>query len=296
MKRSALGVIITLQLFVAAAAQGVPAGRAQAAASVAGAYHYKTYRPGKEGYDKTLKVEDKGGGRLHVSLSGAYMYRANGEETMHEANGEGDASLRGNIATASVTADGAEGPCRVVITFEGDRAGVKADDTCDFNVVLDGLYVKEKAAGRPAAVNDANVNAGGLRQVSYDRLEDFVNDTDRNKTGLRYVITSVPAEKISKITAAEGASQRGLFYLASGEDDTGAATGFVTSGVLVKGLRAQPRAGAARLRVTATLVEFAGEFDVYRISFVTKVEGLSEDGWVVWSVAGVEPARVKMRQ
>lgn len=295
MKRLALGVIITLQLFAAAAAQGLPAGRAQAAASVAGAYHYKTYRPGKEGYDNTLEVEDKGGGRLHVSLSGTYMYRANGAETMHEASGEGDASLRGNIATASVTPDGAEGPCRVVITFEGDRAGVKADDACDFNVVLDGLYVKEKAPGRPAAGNDANANAAGLRQVSYDRLEDFVNDIDKNKTGLRYVITSVPAEKISKITAAEGTSQRGLFYLASGEDDTGAAMGFITSGALVKSLRAQ-RAGAARLRVTATLVEFAGEFDVYRMSFVTKVEGLSEDGSVVWSAAGVEPARVKMRQ
>ena len=158
------------------------------------------------------------------------------------------------------------------------------------------FLVASAAQGLPAAGAQAAAHAGGLRQVSYDKLEDFVNDTDENKTGLRYVITSVPADKINKITPGVGASQRGLFYLAAGEDDTGAATGFVTSAALVKGLRANARPGAAGLRVTATLVEFAGEFDVYRMSFVTKIEGLSEDGSVMWSAAGAEPTRVKLRQ
>ena len=61
-----------------------PGAQAVTPASVAGTYHYKTYRPGKGGYDNTLKVKDRGGGKLHISLSGAYMYRANGAETMHE--------------------------------------------------------------------------------------------------------------------------------------------------------------------------------------------------------------------
>ena len=51
--------------------------RAQAvtATTVAGTYRYKTYRPGKEGYDNTLEIEDKGDGKLHISLYGAYKYR-----------------------------------------------------------------------------------------------------------------------------------------------------------------------------------------------------------------------------
>jgi hypothetical protein len=32
------------------------------------------------------------------------------------------------------------------------------------------------------------------------------------------------------------------------------------------------------------------------MSFVTKVESPSEDGSVMWSAAGAEPARVKMRR
>ncbi len=159
MKYVTLAVVITAQLFIRATAQNPPATAAQAAAritpgappvtgaSVAGTYHYKTYRPGKEGYDNTLKVEDKGGGKLHISLEGAYMYRANGAETMHEGDGEGDATLRANVATASMSSGG-ESPCRVVIIFEGDKARVKTGDPCNLNVDFNGTYIKEKARRR----------------------------------------------------------------------------------------------------------------------------------------------------
>jgi hypothetical protein len=46
----------------------------------------------------------------------------------------------------------------------------------------------------------------------------------------------------------------------------------------------------------ATLVEFAGESDIYRSSFVTKIEALGEDGSVVWTAAGAEPFKARMRQ
>jgi hypothetical protein len=124
--------------------QGAPA---ITPASVAGTYHYKTYRPGKGGYDNTLEIAVKSG-KLHVSISGSYSYRANGAETMHDASGEGDATLRGNVATASVTPDGGAGPCRVVIVFEGDKAQVKANKACEFNIVLDGTYIKAKHSAR----------------------------------------------------------------------------------------------------------------------------------------------------
>ena len=232
---------------------------AAAPTSYAGTYRYKTYRPGKEGYDNTLEVEDRGGGRLHVTLSGTYIYKANGEETMHEGGGEGDATLRGNVATASVTPDGGDAPCRVLIIFEGSEAGVKADSSCGFNVNLDGTYRNEKAG---AARQGASPDAAGLRQVRYDRLSGFVNDHQANRTGLRFVVTSVPAEKIK----------------------------------LVKNLRASASAEVATLRVTAVLVEFLGEFDVYRSSFVTRVEGFGEDGALLWIATGAEPVKVKMRQ
>lgn len=267
---------------------------AAAPTSYAGTYHYKTYRPGKEGYDNTLEVEDRGGGRLHVTLSGTYIYKANGEETMHEGGGAGDAVLRGNVATASVTPDGGDVPCRVLIIFEGGEAGVRADSSCGFNVELGGTYRGAKAGAPP---KDAYSGAAGLRQVRFDRLSEFVNNHQSNKTGTRYVITSVPAEKVKLVKpAGEGASRRGLFYLSMDENDGDAATSIVTTARLVKNLRAHAGREAATLRVTAVLVEFAGSFDVYRSSFVTKVEGLGEDGSLVWVAAGAEPVKVRMRQ
>lgn len=128
------------------ATAGSPPQQAPAAttSSVARTYHYKTYRPGKGGYDNTLKVEDQGGGKLHISLEGAYMYRANGAETFHEGDGEGEATMLGNRATGSVLSG--DSPCRVVISFEGDKARVKMGNDCDNNFyILDGTYIKEKA-------------------------------------------------------------------------------------------------------------------------------------------------------
>jgi len=267
---------------------------AAAPASFAGTYHYKTYRPGKEGYDNTLEVEDSGRGRLHIKLSGTYIYKANGEETMHEGGGEGEATLRGNIATASVTPDGGDAPCRVLIIFEAGEAGVKADSLCSFNVDLEGTYRSAKAG---AAHKGASFEAAGLRQVRFDKLDDFVNDHQANKTGMHYLITSVPVEKVKLVKpAGEGVSRKGMFYLSMDENDGEAAMSFVTTAGLVKNLRASPVKDAATLRVTAVLVEFVGEFDVYRSSFVTKIEGYGEDGSLVWIATGGEPVKVKMRQ
>ncbi|MFL6337490.1 MAG: hypothetical protein ACJ754_29670 [Pyrinomonadaceae bacterium] len=291
--------VFTLSLacaLVLCAATYVSAGTAPqlaaAPASYAGTYHYKTYRPGKEGYDNTLEVAEKGGGRLHVTLSGTYIYKANGEETMHEGGGEGEATLRGNIATASIKPDGGDAPCRVLIIFEGGEAGVKADSSCNFNVELDGTYRNAKAAASPRA---ASLDAAGLRQVRFDRLADFVNDHEANKTGMRYVITSVPAEKV-KLSKPVGAGHRGMFYLSMDENDGDAATSFVTTAELVKNLRASAAAGAATLRVTAVLVEFVGSFDAYRSSFVTKIEGYGEDGSLLWVATGAGPVKASMRQ
>lgn len=286
-------LVIACALLPAAA----PAARAAAApqpaaapASFAGTYHFKTHRPGGEGYDNTLEVEDRGRGRLGVTLSATYIYRANGEETMHEGGGSGEATLRGNIATASVTPDGGGDPCRVLIIFDGGEAGVKAETGCGFSVQLDGTY---RAANAPR--ESVGVGTGGPRQIRFDKLADFVNDHQANRTGMRYVVTSVPAEKV-KLVRPLGAGHKGLFHLSFDESDGETATSFVASAELVRNLRNSPVKEAAALRVTAALVEFAGDFDVYRSSFVTRVEGYGEDGSLLWVATGADPARVRMRQ
>ncbi|MBV9924166.1 MAG: hypothetical protein JOZ96_03930 [Acidobacteria bacterium] len=290
LKVHTLALACALLLCAANHASARPAPQLSAApASYAGTYHYKTYRPGKEGYDNTLEVEDRGGGRLHVTLSGSYIYKANGEETMHEGGGEGDATLRGNVATASVKPDGGDAPCRVIIIFEGGEAGVKADTSCGFNVELDGTYRSAKAS----AARRAAAAATGPRQVRFDRLPDFVNDHQANKTGSSFVITSVPADKVKLIKPA---GRKGMFYLMLDESDGDAASTFLASSELVKNLRATDTAGVATLRVTAVLVEFVGSFDIYRSSFVTKVEGYGDDGSLLWVVTGAGPVRASMRQ
>jgi hypothetical protein len=266
---------------------------AAARASVAGTYHYKTYKPGKEGYDNTLEVVERDGGRLHVTLSGSYIYKANGEEAMHEGGGEGDATLRGNVAVASVTPDGGDAPCRVLIIFDGGEAGVKADTSCNFNIEFDGTYRSAKAA---AARKAAGVDATGLRQVRYDKLPEFVNEYQANKTGARFVITSVPVEKV-KFVQPVGPRHKGMFYLQFDESDGGADTSLVASAELVKNLRASAAGSeAATLRVTATLVEFVGCCDVYRSSFVTRIEAYGDDGSLQWVATGAEPLKVRMQQ
>ena len=87
-----------------------------------------------------------------------------------------------------------------------------------------------------------------------------------------------------------------MFYLSFDEADGDASTSFVASAELVKNLRASPLKDAATLRITATLVEFVGSCDVYRSSFVTKVEGFGEDGSLLWMATGAEPVKVRMRQ
>lgn len=110
------------------------------AASVAGTYDYDTYDNG-EGYDNSLEIKPAGGNKLYVYLSGSYIYRIGETQSMHEAEGKGDATLRGNVADALLV-DEAGKPCRATITFGKSEATVKIPDTCQFNIALDGVYKK----------------------------------------------------------------------------------------------------------------------------------------------------------
>lgn len=268
--------------------------------TVAGIYHYKTYKPNKGGYDNTLEITDKGSGKLQVALSGSYMRTVDGEETMHEASGEGDAQLTGNTAVAKITPDGDDQSCRVTLDFTAtNQVKVTTAKNCNFNVALDGLYIKEKTASTKNQTKTANNQPANLKKISYSQLEDFINDFQKNKTGMHFIITDVPAEKISKTERADtngNKNFKGLYYFQIDDNDTNVATAFIGSTALYKDYVAKVEYEPAKLRVTAVIVEFPGEFDVYRSAFVIRIEGLEEDGKVVWTINGTEPTTLKIRQ
>jgi len=260
-------------------------------ASVAGTYEYDTYKNG-EGYDNELEIKDAGDGKLYVFLSGSYIYRIGETQSMHEAEGKGDARLRGNTANATLV-DEAGKPCRATIAFNKNEATVKIPDTCQFNIALDGVY---KKASSKSVEKPANTTTMKTREVSFGELADLVNDFDRHKAGERYVVTDVPANKIGKNSRADefgNSSYKNLFYLQATDDEGDVANGFLTSAAMVKSLATNAEYEPATLRVTAVLIESNGKFDVYRMSFVTKIEGLNDDGSVLWTATGTEPAKVK---
>jgi hypothetical protein len=260
-------------------------------ASVAGTYEYDTDKDGG-GYDNELEIKDAGNGKLYVFLSGSYIYRVGETHSFHEAEGKGDARLRGNTANATLV-DEAGKPCRATITFRANEATVKIPDTCGFNIALGGVY--KRAAPAKSAAKKA-VDAPQTREILFAELYDLVNDFDKYKAGERYVVKDVPASKIAKVSRADqfgNTSYKNLFIFEAGDDEGNVANGFMTSKLLVQNLEHNAEREPAALRVTAVLIESSGKFDVYRMSFVTKIEGISDDGKVVWTATGGEPAKVK---
>jgi hypothetical protein len=260
------------------------------AASIAGNYDYATHKDG-EGYDNSLEIKAAGGNKLYVFLSGSYIYKIGETQSMHDATGKGDATLNGNRAAVTLV-DEAGKPCRATITFKAAEAVVKIPDTCQFNVALDGVY--KKASGKSG--ERAKSDLPKTREISYGELMDFVNDFDNHKPGERFVINGVPANKFEKSIRADefgNTSYKNLFYLEANDDDGYTGSSLLTSKTMIESLARDAEHEPATLRVSAVLVESNGKFDVYRMSFVTKIEGLSDDNSVMWTATGAEPAKVK---
>jgi hypothetical protein len=267
-----------------------PAASQITAASVAGTYEFDTHKEG-EGYDNELEIKDAGNGKLYVFLSGSYIYRVDETQSFHEAEGKGDAQLHGNKANATLV-DEEGNPCRATITFKANEATVKIPDTCRFNIALDGVYKRASAKAKEPVESKSPKNG----EISFTELYDLVNDFDKYKPGERFVISNVPTSKIATVSRADqfgNTSYKNLFLFEAGDDEGNVANGFMTSKLLVKNLEINAGHEPATLRVTAVLIESTGKFDVYRMSFVTKIEGFSEDGSVMWTATGEEPAKIK---
>ena len=269
------------------------AGPQITSASVAGIYEYDTYKDG-EGYDNELEIKDAGNGKLYVFLSGSYIYRVGETQSFHDAEGKGDAVLRGNRADARLLDEEGK-PCRATIIFGKNQATVKISDACRFNIALDGVYKRARAA---KSADKKTNDAAKAREITFVELYEVVNDFVKYKAGERFVITDVPASKIATVSRADqfgNESYKNLFYLEAGDDEGNVANGFLTSKLMVKNLENNAEHKSAKLRVTAVLIESRGKFDVYRMAFVTEVEGIGGEGEVVWTAIGDEPTKIKFQ-
>jgi hypothetical protein len=124
-----------------------------------GRYVYKTHREGRGGFDSSLEITSAARGKFHISFEGTYFYMAGRDETFHEGAGEGDGQLNGNILTATLS-DGAQGSCRLAMTFNLNRVTVKASPNCQLNVSPEGIYKKEIAESPGDIRNSSAVPPG----------------------------------------------------------------------------------------------------------------------------------------
>jgi hypothetical protein len=128
------------------------------------------------------------------------------------------------------------------------------------------------------------------REVAFDKLSDFVNDYNKRRDGERLTVRAVPM--VNKITREKAYAM----YSFKPDEDGDVGNMFFTSAVLATGLRSHFNSDTASMRVSCVLIQFVGEFDVYRSPFATKVEGLNEKGEVIWTVTGTPPVKLKVRQ
>lgn len=262
------------------------------AESVVGNYDYDTFK-NNEGYDNSLEIKHAGGDKIYVSLSGTYIYQVGETQSFHEAEGKGDAVLRGNSATATLVDESGK-PCRATLTFKPNETTVKVANTCTFNVALDGVYKRVSAQSKETREKPA----ANIREISYSELQDFINDFDNHKPGERFIINDVPVNTIEKPSRADqfgNTSYKNLFYLETSSDDGSTTNSFLTSKAMIQSIENEVEFEPASLRVTAILIESNGKFDVYRLPFAVKIEGLHDDGKVTWTATGGEPAKVKFQ-
>jgi hypothetical protein len=128
--------------------------------------------------------------------------------------------------------------------------------------------------------------------VVYEKLSGYVNDFNKRRNGECLVVNGVPL--FSKIRNAEDeyGNHKGLYYLEN-DKQTDVGDSFASSPSLAKDLLPFLKKDAKSLRVTAVLIQFSDEIETFRSPYATKVEGLDENGQVLWTVTGKPPAKLK---
>lgn len=148
--------------------------------------------------------------------------------------------------------------------------------------LLGGLSVLTRAQQRPAK------SVPAPSRVEFGALTEYINDFDKRRAGQRIIVGDV-----ALAAGSEKHDSTGMFILRAGAEDK--EVQLFTSPALARRLGARPQGGSGRTRITCTLVEFRGEFDIGMVAFVTSVEALAEDGSVLWTESGPPPIRLRYR-
>lgn len=155
------------------------------------------------------------------------------------------------------------------------------------------------SSGRKSPGEAKTENQANTRQIAYENLMDFVNDHESHKVGEKYAITKISPAKLQKKVPADkdgDADYQDLFYLEEADDDGYIGNGLLISKEMLASLAANAKTKAATLRMQAILAESKGEPDwIYRMSFVTKIEGLDKNGKVLWTAESAQPEKINFR-
>ena len=127
------------------------------------------------------------------------------------------------------------------------------------------------------------------QKVQFAKLTDYV-DSSKRRRGDRLIIDDVPpVEKISYEKVEK-------MYFFQPVENGGNANDFYTSAALAKGMRPHLQSNTTSMRVTCMLIDFGEGIDVLRSPFATKIEGLDENGIVIWTATGPPPSKLKFSQ
>jgi hypothetical protein len=130
------------------------------------------------------------------------------------------------------------------------------------------------------------------KTLAYEKFSAYVNDYWKRRNGECVVVSDVPLFSGIKNAEDEYGNHKGLYYLEN-EKQTDVGDTFPTSAALAKDLLPVLKKEARSLRVTAVLIQFSNEFEVFRSPYAIKVEGLDENGQALWTVTGKPPAKLK---
>jgi len=121
----------------------------------------------------------------------------------------------------------------------------------------------------------------------------YANESYSEQVGEEFIIKNVPPAKLDKKIPAEAFSKdyKNLFFLEEADDGGYIGNALLISQPMAESLAKNAKPKPATLRLTAALVESKSEIEIIRISFVTKIEGLSKDGKVLWTATSEKPGK-----
>ena len=130
------------------------------------------------------------------------------------------------------------------------------------------------------------------RTIEFAKLGDYVNDYDKRRDGERLIVDDVPLS--GDLTLKYDRPNKIYFF--SPDESGGVGNSFYTSPTLATNLRQHLKLGDyGSVRIFCTLVQFVSEQDVYRSSFVTKIEGFDGHGRLAWTITGPPPVKLKLQ-